>query len=67
MPHKKQPKDKLVGTIIDVTPKWVALCPLYCEWIDSGTREQKQLKDELLKLCKVADVVNEDKVAKVAE
>lgn len=62
MPYKNKPKDKSVETI-DVTPKWVALFPLYCEWIDSGTKDQKQLvKDELLKLCKVADEVNEDNV-----
>ena len=58
MNKKKQAEGKVIKTI-DVTPKWVALYPLYAEWIDSGTKEQKQLvKDELLKLCKVADAVN---------
>jgi len=39
---------------------WEGLYPLYAEWIDSGTLEQKQLvKEELLKLCKVADKFNE--------
>lgn len=53
------PKDKLVGTI-DLTPKWEGLYPIYAEWIDSGTPGQKQLvKEELLKLCKVADAYNE--------
>ena len=51
-------KDKLVG-IIDVTPTWEGLYSLYAEWIDFGTSEQKQLvKEELLKLCKVADAYN---------
>lgn len=58
MEEKRPTKGKVIGTI-DVTPKWVALYPVYAEWIDSGTKEQKQLvKDELLKLCKVADAVN---------
>ncbi|VVB59098.1 Uncharacterised protein [uncultured archaeon] len=60
---KEKNKDKLIA-IVDVTPKWVDLYPLFCEWIDSGSKEQKEyLKGELLRLCKVADAVNASKGA----
>lgn len=48
---------------IDCTPKWEALHKLYADWVDSGNDIQKQLvKDELLKLCKIADRVNALKI-----
>ena len=56
--NNMNPKDEKVTTI-DVTPKWIDLYPIYAEWVDSGSQKQKQLlKDELLKLCKVADAYN---------
>lgn len=50
---------KIPVETIDVTPKWEGLYPLFVEWIDSGTSEQKQyVKEELLKLCKSTDEYN---------
>jgi len=55
---------KLMGTI-DIEPKWINLYPQFCEWIDNGTKEQKELlKQELLKLCKCADVVRQKQKSK---
>lgn len=55
---------KFAGTI-NITPKWIDLYHLYSEWIDSGRPEQKQLvKDELLKLCRLADEVNKSNATK---
>ena len=48
--------DKQTVETIDITPKLVDLYPLYADWIDSGTSNQRNLvKKELLKLCKAVD------------
>lgn len=48
---------------IDITPRWEGLFPLFSNWMDNGTREQKELvKSEFLKLCKIADRVRDLKI-----
>ena len=50
--------------MIDLTPKWTELYPMYANWITDGTPSQKKLVcDELMKLCKLADAVNDAKKA----
>ena len=45
--------------MIDITPKWMDLCPQFCEWIMNGNTSQKELVcSEFKKLCKFADTVN---------
>jgi hypothetical protein len=57
--ENKEQQKEFIGTI-DVTPTYEQLFPLFCEWIDSGEPEQKKVvKDELLKLSKLADSINE--------
>ena len=58
---KEQPTGKLeiIGSV-DLTPSWVGLYSTFCNWIDSGNKQQKEtVKAELLKLCKMADDLNE--------
>ena len=48
---------KKIGTI-DITPDWIAIYPNLCEMIDHGSLEQKiYIKDELKRLCVLADKV----------
>lgn len=50
---------KVKKTFINITPSWVGLYPLLCEWIDYGNKEQKDhVKMELKKLCETADQYN---------
>ena len=45
---------------IDIEPKWINLYPLFCRFIEDGTKTQKELlKKELKKLCKCADIVRQ--------
>jgi len=54
-PDKKEP----IGTI-DVEPEWKSLVPLYSEWIESGTDEQKGIaKDALFQMAGVCDEVRQ--------
>lgn len=46
--------------IINCTPRWENLIPLFCEWIKDGTPDQRKIaKENLLKLAKFADEQNE--------
>ena len=50
--------------MIDTELKWINLYPQFCEWIDEGSKEQKELvKKELKKLCECADYVRQEQKA----
>ena len=49
-------KDLKFIETINMQPSWESLLPLFYEWIDTGTQSQKDfVKDELKRLCKLAD------------
>ena len=55
---EKEEKKELIESI-DCTPTWISLLPIFNDFIDNGNSEQKQLlKDELKKLCNIADQYN---------
>jgi len=42
--------------IIDVTPKWVNLVPMFISWIQEGTPSQKEeARLSIMQLAKIAD------------
>ena len=57
-------KKKFAG-MIDIEPKWISLYPLFCGWIDNGSKTQKDtLKQELKKLCLLADKIRQRQKAR---
>lgn len=54
----KAPKKTRVK-LVDATPTWESLVPLFSEWIDRGSDSQKEyVKEELLKLARAVDAQN---------
>ena len=51
-------KEKIVT--IDIEPKWINLIPLYADWLEHGTTEQKELaRKEIKKMAVVCDYVRQ--------
>ena len=51
---------KKIGTI-DITPDWITIYPNLCDMIDYGSTKQKiYVKDELKRLCVLADKVKKE-------
>jgi len=47
---------------IDITPKWVDMCPLFFDWLKDGTEQQVETaKSEILKMAAACDRINEIK------
>ena len=46
-------------TYIDIEPLWTDLAPMFCEWLENGTDEQKALARKEVDLDKMLEFIED--------